>query len=103
MAYVRCFNPHIELIIVERQLSSVFTMTFVKATLGELASYFNTRLFGYFSFFISNDDCYNVILLSLLPWVRYTATATTHSLYFSRFFYGVNHMIHQITVKLSIP
>jgi len=51
----------------KRKTGSFWYVINVKATLGELASYFNTQLFGYFSFFISNDDCYNVILLSLLP------------------------------------
>ena len=59
--------------------------------------------------FILNDGCYKVALLSPFTELYYHSNYFNYvglqllQIYFSRFFYGVNLMIRQITVKLSIP
>ena len=88
--------------------------TIVKAAFtGKLAAYSNT-LVQLLSFLFQLVVTFTSAVTSAIAATTTSSTSSSVTtaynfnrllllLYFSRFFYGVNHLIRQITVKLSIP
>ena len=93
---------------------SFFYLLFVKAAFtGKLAAYSNT-LVQLLSFLFQLVVTFTLAVTSAIAATTTSSTSSSVTtaynfnrllllLYFSRFFYGVNHLIRQITVKLSIP
>ena len=77
----------------------MFLAILLKQPLGKLADHSITLTFDYFTL-ISNGSCYSVVLLLLFSDHNYYNNYNEFTRHAP--FKGVNHMIHQITVKLSI-